>query len=241
MRRREFVAAAAGFTTGVAFGSSTETAYQYMEDRTAFHNRPKPDIFGLAASGIPLVDSDLFFENKKVAYVKDDYLLLGLQTARIEANKVYTTADGSNVYFPSRRCFDDKAKVREWKKLLTAYRSAWNFVPHYSVDAALLFANWILKTETCPWIGLATNALGTWEFLVNLVADLQHVSAATHMIETVDADSFIFTRLDITRKVPAKVRLTVFFQNDPKDKAIPLWINAYTMTDPIPRRDSHFQ
>jgi len=61
-----------------------------------------------------------------------------------------------------------------------------------------MFGTWVITSETAaPWIGLAANALGTWDFLVNAINDYRHVKQAEKIIKDSDTDSFVVTRLEI--------------------------------------------
>jgi len=61
-----------------------------------------------------------------------------------------------------------------------------------------MFGTWVITSETAaPWIGLAANALRTWDFLVNAINDYRHVKQAEKIIKDSDTDSFVVTRLEI--------------------------------------------
>ena len=52
-----------------------------------------------------------------------------------------------------------------------------------------MFGTWVITSETAaPWIGLAANALGTWDFLVNAINDYRHVKQAEKIIHHIKAN-----------------------------------------------------
>ena len=238
MKRRTFLlAASAGVQSLLLADQSDQRVYTYTEDLTWFGNRKDPDNFHLAHLGILLVEKNLLYWGRKIALPTSDFLYVDSDLGHFDKNKVYQTEDGSYVFYLRRRYFNEM-QARAWRKHLVDYRNNTDLLPHYSVDAALLFAGWVIRNEALtPWVGLAVNALGIWEFAVNLINDRKHMKAVDHMIDTVCPESFIFTRLDLKPGEPQNCQLSVFYQNSSKEDAIPLWARPYHLlhgvTEPV--------
>jgi len=226
MNRRSFLGYMSLIPT-LAHAQETEGVNTFSEDLSFFSASPNdPDRFKLCRKRFPIVEHDYFYQGKRIALLSD-MLHVSANIHDIDRRYVRVAKDGTHTfYFKRRPLTHDQADF--WRGVFIKYRDKADWLPHYSVDAALLFATWIVSTELEPVVGFATGAVGLWELLTNAYNDFRGTRDAQHIIDTAKGGvSFIFSQLEFKPNDPQHCALGVFYQGNTNDRAIALWMQTY--------------